>query len=177
MKSRYLSLTAVVVVGASVLTAYTLSVAQTPRSLPDAAKSTLDKLYPGWRLADISDENREICFKKDSPFLPTLVWGDFTGHNKRDYAAIIRYSGKTGVVVLVAQGATYFPFEVFVAAKRGERPPELLDVMPRGAKVFDRERNRQSINAHESVVMEYCESSSVVYVWTGKSFTPVVIGD
>ena len=146
-------------------------------SLPTAAKAALDKLHPGWQLADISEENQRICFKKDSRFLPTLVWGDFTGGGEQDYAALIRYSGQTGLVVLMKHGSDYSPLDLFATTKKTERAPELLDVLPRGTKVFDSQSNRQDIIAHETVVMQYCESSSVVFAWTGASFKRSIIGD
>jgi hypothetical protein len=141
--------------------------------VPDGVKSVLDQMHPGWKLADISDENRQYCFKKDSRYEPTLIWGDFDGDGKRDFAGIIKYGKSTAVIVFLARGAGYRGFEVFATSRLGERPPELLDVFPKATQ-FGATPHKL---AYESIAMEYCESSSVVYFYEAGTFHHVKIGD
>jgi hypothetical protein len=141
--------------------------------IPEGVKSVLDHMHPGWRLAGISDENRQYCFKKDSKYEPTLIWGDFDGDGKRDYAAIIIYGKKTAVIVFLARGTGYRALEVFTTSRPGERPPELLEVFPKGTQLGTTPHK----SAHESIAMEYCESSSAIYFYEAGAFHHVIAGD
>jgi len=141
--------------------------------IPREAKAALDRLHPGWKLAAISNDDRRICFRKESSFQPALVWGDFNGDGKKDYAALVEYGGKTGVVILLAGGQGYKPVEVFKTTKPGERAPSLLDVVPKGMPAGSYRRKLPQ----ETVMMQYCESSSVIFVYANGSFRQVVTED
>jgi len=142
-------------------------------SIPDGVKLVLDHLHPGWKLAEISDEDRQICFKNESKYEPTLIWGDFDGDGKQDYAAIIKYGTKTAVIAFLARGTGYQPFEVFVTSQRIKRPPDLLHVFPKGAQLGGTHRKA----LHESITAEYCESSTIVYFYEAGTFHQVITED
>ncbi len=150
---------------------------ESPRNdqlVPNEARVALDRLHPGWKLAGISYENRQYCYKKDSPYQPTLVWGDFNGDGRRDYAAIVTYGWKTGVIILLATDQGYKPVEVFTTTRQGERPPELLDVGPEGM-LLGIGRPRKML--HETVIMQYCEAASVAFVYANGNFRRVYSED
>jgi hypothetical protein len=134
--------------------------------LPSAAQKALDLKHPGWKLADISKENRDICFNPKSGYEPSLVWGDFDGDGQKDYAALIFSKGRTAVVILLKRKEAYLVSDVFSTSKPEERGPELLGLIPKGGAY-----------AHESVVAQYCESSSIAFSYTNTGFKRKILGD
>jgi hypothetical protein len=147
--------------------------AENSAPIPAGVKSVLDQMHPGWKLAEISDENRQICFKKDSKYRPTLIWGDFDGDGKMDFAAIVTYGKKSSVMAFLARGTGYKAFELFTPSRPNERTPDLLEVLPKGMQLGTTARKY----AHESIAMEYCESSSVFYFYEAGVFHRVVSED
>lgn len=149
------------------------SFAQESALIPAGVKSILDQMHPGWKLAQISDENRQICFKKDSKFRPTLIWGDFDGDGKQDYAVIVDYGKKSSVMAFLARGTGYKAFELFTPSRSNERAPDLLEVLPKGMQLGTKAQK----SAHESIASEYCESSSVFYFYEAGTFHRLLAGD
>ena len=136
--------------------------------LPVAVQKALGLKHPGWKLADISKENRDICFNPKSGYQPSLVWGDFDGDGQKDYAALISSAtGQTAVVILLKRKEAYLVSDVFTtSSSKPDERPGLLGVIPKGGAY-----------AHESVVAQFCESSSIVFSYTSTGFKKKVLGD
>jgi len=140
--------------------------AQATTPIPKGVKSKLDQMHPGWKLAEMSDEDRKTCFNKNSKYEPTLIWGDFDGDGKQDYAAIITYGNSWAVIALLARGTGYQAFELFAPSQSYNRAPDVLDVVPKGGQWGITAHKLQ----HESIAMEYCEASSVISYYENGAF-------
>jgi len=141
--------------------------------------SALNRTYPGWQFQQIAADERPYCVPKDSPFSaqPSLVWGDFDHDGQIDYATLIKYSGKTMAIVFLKRGTTYRAFPVFTTSKPKERAPDMLTVTHQGDKYFDHATNRSGNYPSDTVVIAYCESSVVAYIYIGDAFNSVRISD
>jgi hypothetical protein len=147
--------------------------AQETTPIPKGVKSVLDQMHPGWKLAEISAENRNLCFKKNSKYEPTLIWGDFDGNGKQDYAAIITYGNKWAVIAFLARGTGYQAFELLTPSQSYKRAPDILDVFPKGVQLGTTAHK----SPHESIAMEYCEASSVISYYEAGTFHRVATED
>ena len=61
-------------------------------SLPPAAKSLLNRTFPGWKFAEASEEIRAFLRERVSTNVhPEIVTGDFDGNGKTDYAVLTKH--------------------------------------------------------------------------------------
>jgi len=148
-------------------------------SLPPIIAGKLDRLYPGWKFQQIANDERQYCVAKDSPFLAqtSLVWGDFDGDGQKDYATLIRHGGKTIAIVFLKRGGDYQAFPIFTTDTTEERSPDILAVTHKGEKYLDHESGRAGVYSGDTVIVAYCESSAVAYIYSAGTFRRVVVSD
>ncbi len=57
--------------------------------IPKSIESALDKRFPGWKLAEVSEEIRQFLMQHSAEACPNLIRGDFDGNGQLDYAILI----------------------------------------------------------------------------------------
>jgi hypothetical protein len=143
--------------------------------LPGIIKVLLDAKYPGWRLADVSEENLGICFDKKSPFQPSLVWGDFDGDGKQDYAIRITQGKDNIAIAFLQQGADFKDYVLLVDHETSGRG--LLSLSHKGGKFYDWGKKTSDNYPNDSPTVAYCETSAISYIFRAGKFDEVFVAD
>ena len=66
------------------------SVGAQTSSLPPEVRSTLDRMHPGWRIAEVSRAVRAAVGQRLGS-VPNVIGGDFDGNGSQDVAVLIEY--------------------------------------------------------------------------------------
>lgn len=77
-----------------------------PQQLPKSLKSYLDRNYRGWKLAG-------ECYEKESEN-KRILFGDFDGNGKRDYAVKFIRGEKGFLMAFLANGHQWKPFYLHI---------------------------------------------------------------
>ncbi len=67
-----------------------------PDKLPSAVRLRLNKRFPGWRFAEVSQEVRQFFETETNGELPDLVSADFDRNGQVDYATLILHGKVKG---------------------------------------------------------------------------------
>ena len=136
-------------------------------ALPQGARKSLDKSYPGWKMApgapQIASWYSEYGFKFQANFIPA----DFDGDGRTDYAVAIIAGGRQLVVALLDRGAT------FERHKLTDDPPDpftSLLLYAKGSKDFDFRKLKPFRYAHDSVGVMYFEKTPLTFQYRRNRF-------
>jgi hypothetical protein len=141
--------------------------------LPDQVRRLLDAEYRGWTFPTIAKEDIDLCWPPHSPYEPTLLWADFDGDAKIDYAVEVEVKGTSPLLVFLARGSSYEKRVVDADLRQAG----ILTLAKRGTRYFDHERNRSGTYSLDTISVIYCEKSQVSYVHGPKGFARVFVAD
>jgi hypothetical protein len=133
--------------------------------IPPQVRSILDAHHPGWALAAASKEDIDICMEKTSPFHPSVIWGDFDGDARDDYALQLTLCGTAAVMAFFARGAEFEEVPV-----TDTKEPGLLVVARKGTRYFDHERGQGGEYGLDTISLRYCEKSEVAFIFEAGKF-------
>jgi hypothetical protein len=156
-----------------------LSFGQEPSlELPSKVKSTLDKKFPGWKFAKVSEEVRSFLRERVSVSArPEIVTGDFDGNGKSDYAALIEHGqilngsgkviGQNGYVVAFLKKRNGYRLHILNAD--GDAP-EYLTLGRKGTQSYDFEARKKFTYANDSIEGWIFEKAGWTYVYEKGKF-------
>jgi hypothetical protein len=160
-----------------------------PRSilLPTAIKVSLDRRYPGWSFATVSQDVTQLfgSYPRLAGALPHLIKGDFDGDGKADYAVLIVHGkvlNAAGVavergeklIVFLRRGRSY-------KSRRLENEAYIADVYlalaRKGEKAYNYETNRTFTYENDAIDLCYFEKGGTSYIYRKGRFRRVITGD
>lgn len=151
--------------------------AQAPQ-LPSAIRARLDTEYPGWKLAEVSPGAYEDYRYHRFRVRPNLIWGDFDGDGKRDYAVAIEHPGhlrpELVVIAFLRRGRSFHSYTLEASAAS---PTTYLWPHSQGEKGFDFNLNKYFVYAHDAVGVAYGEVAGVSYLFEHGAFRKIVSSD
>lgn len=145
--------------------AWNQAFASTP--IPAPMKAYLDQHYPGWVLANTSKQDVAKCFDKRSPFLPSLVWGDFNGDGVRDYAIQISHRRRIMQLIFLSNSS------VHVLANWEADRGFPFGVVPKGTKYGDFGQQKEITFPVDVLRSITCGQGEDYYVFKGGKFKEI----
>lgn len=159
--------------------------ASASEKVPLSIHSTLDTMFPGWRISSVSSEVRGFLRQRSLVGMPNIIRGDFDGNGGTDYAILIEHptssrraapSGTAAEVVafLEDRGA----FKPFVLKE--PVPPDLrryLTLQRKGGEGHDLEANKKFRYPNDSIGVWFFGVAGGTYIFENGSFRYVVESD
>jgi hypothetical protein len=149
--------------------------------LPSSARLTLNRRFPGWKFAEMSQEVRLFFETEMKGKLPDLISGDFDGNGQPDHAALIRHGNVKG------EGKAIWPrffLVVFLRKGRGYRMyvikepnGEYLCLAKKGTKDFNYDEQKEITYANDAILTGILEKGGSSYVYENGRFRSFVSSD
>ena len=155
----------------------------TKPELPAAIKSALDRKFPGWKFAPVSDEIRRFLRENVSTDTrPEMISGDFDGNGRLDYAVLIEHGnifnekrqpiGKNiYVVAFLRKGAG---FKLYVLEKGNN---EYLALSKKGEKDYSYQTDQNFVYAHDAVFAGIFDKGGSSFIYRNGRFHSVITSD
>jgi hypothetical protein len=150
--------------------------------LASSARLALNRRFPGWKFAEVSQEVRQFFETEMKGKLPHLISGDFDGNGQPDQAALIRH-GK----VRNEEGKAIWPrFFLVVFLRKGrsyrmyvikEPNGEYLCAVKKGTKDFNYDEQKEITYANDSILTGIFEKGGSSYVYKNGRFRSFVSSD
>gem|GEM_PF-6568567 len=151
--------------------------------IPAAIQAILDRQYPGWKPVATSAEYLKTCKPSNPGFKYWLVYGDFNGDSKRDYAADV-VQGTTGYLIAFLAGDGGFQPVVAQTFAGARLMWPVLGVAPKGANLPDLKSapNGGFITQHRIIPADAllgfaCGKSGEAYLYSKSGFGHFFISD
>jgi hypothetical protein len=150
--------------------------------LPASARLTLNRRFPGWKFAEVSQEVRHF-FETEMPGKsPYLIKGDFDGNGKPDYATLIWHGQvrngqgtitwpRSFLVVFLRKGSGY---RMYVIKKPDG---EYLCLAHKGTKDFNYDEQKEITYANDAILTGILEKGGSSYVFEKGRFRSFVSSD
>ena len=154
-------------------------------SVPAGVRSALDRMHPGWRIAEVSRAVRAAVADRLGP-VPNVILGDFDGNGRQDVAVLIEYRNVaepekafTHYAEIIAFLDTGRGYEAIRVDDRvpGPDPDRYLTLQKRGARGFDFEANTRFTYPHDSIGAWFFEKAGGTYIYDKGSFRFVLEED
>jgi hypothetical protein len=148
--------------------------------LPASARLTLNRRFPGWKFAEVSQEVRQFFATEMTGKSPYLINGDFDGNGKLDYATLIWHgqvrNGKVTwprafLVVFLRKGSGY---RIYVIK---EPDGEYLCLAQKGTKDFNYDEQKEITYANDAILTGILEKGGSSYVFEKGRFRSFVSSD
>lgn len=151
-------------------------------TLPPSAPRMLDRKFPGWKFAEVSQEIHQFFESEMKGESPHLISGDFDGNGKPDYAVLIwhgHYLNDKGVPV----GHKSF-LVVFMEKRRGyqmhvikDPAGEYLCLARKGTEDYDYEQQKEIRYVNDAIMTGIFEKAGSSYVFEKGRFRSFVSSD
>lgn len=149
-----------------------------PPELPKKVLANLDKTFPGWRLAEVDSSIWKYFQANSMPMFPSVIWGDFNGDKKRDYAVQIVYGDSTDrkrlLVAFLAKAKSYDRVELH---KQGDDHRYYLRLYEKGKIYTDSEALRGPQYPNDTIGLMIYERGGITYVYVNGKFQKVISFD
>ncbi|HWQ03603.1 MAG TPA: hypothetical protein VNL38_03900 [Candidatus Nitrosotenuis sp.] len=148
-------------------------------SLPEPIRNTLDVVCPGWYFAEASNEVNAYFAQQKRGAVPYQAVGDFDGDGRRDYAVYVWQQSPGGpqrlVLAFLERGAE---FEMHVLEKEAGADPKIyIELLRRGQRGFDHERQRAFNYPRDAVGVAIFEKAGVAYLFESGRFRKIIVSD
>lgn len=174
---------AIIVLTLCVLSFGSTSWAQDDREqLPASAIHMLNRRFPGWKLADVSAEVRQFFKDELKGASPVVIYGDFDGNGRRDYAVLIHRG-----YLLNNQGQAYAPQHFLVVFLRRNtrykmyviKDPagDYLSLAKKGTRDYNYTAQKEIIYENDAIVTGIFEKAGSSYVYKNGRFISFVSSD
>lgn len=150
--------------------------------LPSSARLTLNRRFPGWKFAEVSEEVRQFFATDMKGELPYLISGDFDGNAQPDYAVLI-WHGK----VRNDEGKAIWPRSFLVVfLRKGRRyrthvikdpNGEYLALAKKGSRGFNYDKQTNMTYSKDAIVTGIFEKGGSSYVYENGRFRTFVSSD
>jgi len=148
----------------------------TRADVPADVIEQLNRSHNGWGLATVDADTRRTCGGAVRPPLgPAIVWADFDGDGRKDFAVRIIEGDRTLLVALLASNGSFK--EVVLDDVPGRLTWTLLTVSKKGHKYFDHGTQRGGTFSNDTVQMIFCEKSAVAFIYENGMFRKVFTSD
>jgi hypothetical protein len=150
--------------------------AQQTSPVPAAITLGLNARYPGWTFPTVSPS---VAAKfKGKAYLPNVIFGDYDGDRRRDYAVRI-LTGKAPdlmqmVIAFMSKGQT---FEVHALNSLPEDPSTYLWPAAKGEEAHDYDSDKDFVYANDAIMFLIDEKAGVSFVWERTEFRMIVTSD
>lgn len=158
---------------------------QARSGLPDEVRSALDRMHPGWRVADVSADVRREIGTRLGP-TPNVIAGEFDGNGDRDIAVLIDYRN----VDEPDKAFTHYSEAIaFLKSDSGYHAVPLRDRQPgpnselfltlqkHGDQGFVFEANRKFVYRHDAIGEWFFEKGDGSYIYENGKFRYVIEAD
>ena len=148
--------------------------------LPASARLTLNRRFPGWKFAEVSQEVRQFFETEMRGKSPSLINGDFDGNGKLDHATLIWHgqlrNGKVTwprsfLVVFLRKGSGYKMHVI------NEPNGEYLSLAQKGMKDFNYDEQKDITYAHDAILTGIFEKAGSSYVYEKGRFRSFISSD
>lgn len=150
--------------------------------LPSSARLTLDRRFPGWKFAEVSQEVRQFFATDRKGESPCLISGDFDGNGQPDYAVLI-WHGKERNGEGKAIGPRSF-LAVFLRKSRGFRmyvikdpDGDYLSLAKNGTKDYNYDEQKEITYANDAILTGVFDKGGSSYVYENGRFRSFVSSD
>jgi len=140
--------------------------------LPPAARSVLDREYPGWAPAPIAAQVREWFGQQRFGHEPNLAHFDFDHDGTPDWALEILAGNREQTVVLLARGSSY---DLQLLADDPPDPFTYLLVNRSGDREFNFETLQWFHHARNTLQLMYFDRPPLLFEWSGGKFKKKVM--
>ena len=158
---------------------------QAPTLLPADVRSALDRMHPGWRVAEVDSEVRRDSHARLGE-TPNVITGDFDGSGRADLAILIEYPNVdepdkafthySEIIAFLNTATGYLPVRLR-DRQPAPHPIQFLTLQKRGARGFDFEANRKFIYPHDAIGEWYFEKGGGSYVYENGKFRYILEAD
>lgn len=154
--------------------------------LPEPARKLLDKHYPGWTFPNALSAIGQSQYWQEKPdFTPFLVQADFDGNRTEDLAVQIRYpAGSEGpheaiLMLRLLPSGHYLPEVLQEVSAKDMNPWASASLWryPSGTEMYDFNRQEAFQTTYETLSLSFWGKAAVAWIWNGKGFSEVMIGD
>jgi len=146
--------------------------------LPDKIKAMLDQKYVGWKFSEFSSDVDTYFGVSQFSFRPYLIWGDFNGDWKKDYAVQItipsKNSEKRFVIVYLRNVEK---FDEYILEYGSVSPDIYLYPFKKGEADYDYEAQKQFYYPCDAIGVIYFGKSGVSYIFEDGKFRKVISSD
>jgi len=157
---------------------------QKTMTLPREVMVILDNEYTGWSLVDNFSVLREPVLShlnlNTSKSHPNLVWGDFDGDGKRDYAVFVERktaSGEERLLVAFLRRSNSFQMHLLERAVYLAYIADYIWLAGKGSRQYDHERRRYFRLEHDGIEAVVIEKASVTYIFQSGRFQRIITTD
>jgi hypothetical protein len=172
-RRRWAGTTVAILIGVTCAMAFPAD--KSSRTLPQDLRATLDREYPGWRFATISDEDRRLLEANDSQ---EWVQGDYDGDGKIDYVVqIVRPGSPQPDQLTVALLRRSKGFERHTLGSGVVDDNTFLHPVHKGEELYDFETGRKFPSPADAIVQLYDEKAAVTYLFEKDHFRKIISAD
>jgi hypothetical protein len=148
-------------------------------ALPAQAIAVLDSTYPAWSMVDnfavLEDPGLQLSKLDTSECYPNLVWGDFDGDGRIDYAAYVQYNSEsqgriTGIVALLKRGQSYEPHLL-------QGGSDFIWLAKKGSRRYDFETGKYFILGNDAIDDIFIEKAAATFVFQNGRFKEITTSD
>lgn len=146
--------------------------------LPNEIKAMLDKKYVGWQFSEVSSDVDTYFKVSQFLFHPYLIWGDFNGDWKKDYAVQITIPSKQAKKrYVIAYIRDVEKFDEYILDYGSVSPDAYLYPFTKGETDYDYETQQRFYYPHDSIGVIHFGKSGVSYIFEDGKFRKVVSSD
>lgn len=154
-------------------------------TVPHEVMAILDNEYAGWSLVDNFSVLREPVLSylnlDTSKSHPNLVWGDFNGDGKRDYAVFVERKTASGekerFLVAFLRCGTSFQMHLLERAVYPAQIGDYIWLARKGSRYYDYDRERYFRLEHDGIQAVVIEKAAVTYIFQNGRFQGIITAD
>ena len=150
--------------------------------LPPSAHLMLERKFPGWKFAEVSQEVHQFFEAEMKGESPNLISGDFDGNGKPDYAGLIWHGHELNEAGDPIGPQSYLV--IFLQKKKGyqmhvikDPAGEYLCLAKKGTRDYDYEKQKEITYANDAILTGIFEKGGSSYVYEKGKFRSFVSSD
>lgn len=139
-------------------------------SLPASCQSSLNRTFPGWHYAPVSEEVRQLS--QEQHFNPAVAMGDYDGDGRRDWAVLLEHEGARKVVACLTK-STGPRLRVI------EEPycDDLIFTKRAKSRLYNHETDRIEIIKNDGIGTSCFEQAGATYVFERGTIRRIIDSD
>ena len=149
--------------------------------IPSKIVEMLDREYPKWKIAEVSEDVREYFKTKGITRHPNVVSGDFNDDGLLDYALLIKpdaLKDRRMVIAFLNRDGSFDSYVLQSKLRPDFSAPEVyLWLFRKGERDYDYDADRYFHYPRDSIGVIYFEVTGVSYIFTDGKFHKVVTSD